>query len=145
MRFVLDSNILARAACGPPSPASELLLRILRPPYILCISPVLLDELNRVLRYDRVRKLRGMPDSEIDAYIDNLRLSCLIVEPEKAAAVISADPDDDWVIATAVQPGSQVICTLDRHLRTPTVINYCEQRGIEVLSDTELLQRLKST
>ena len=86
-----------------------------------------------------------MPDSEIDAYIDNLRLSCLIVEPEKAAAVISADPDDDWVIATAVQPGSQVICTLDRHLRTPTVINYCEQRGIEVLSDTELLQRLKST
>lgn len=144
MRIVLDSNILARAACGPPSPAAELLLRILSPPYILCISPVLLDELNRVLRYDRVRKLHGMPDSGIDNYIDNLRLSCLIVEPDKATVAVSTDPDDDWVIATAVQSESQVICTLDRHLKTPAVIIYCKQRGIEVLSDTELLQRVKA-
>jgi hypothetical protein len=48
------------------------------------------------------------------------------------------------VIATAVQAESQVICTLDRHLRTPAVIQYCQQRGIEVLTDVELLDRLKS-
>lgn len=144
MRIVLDSNILARAACGPPSPAAELLLRTLCSPYTVCISPVLLDELNRVLRYDRVRKLHRMQDSGIDAYIDNLRMSCLIVEPEKGTGSISADPDDDWVIATAVKSESQVICTLDRHLKTPAVVSYCQQREIEILSDSELLQRLKS-
>ncbi len=144
MRIVLDSNILARAACGPPSPAAELLLRTLRSPYTICISPVLLDELNRVLRYDRVRKLHRMQDSEIEVFIDNLRLSCLIVEPQKSTTAISTDCDDDWVIATAIQAESQVICTLDRHLRTPAVISYCAFRGIEVLSDTELLRRLKA-
>lgn len=144
MRIVLDSNILARAASGPPSPAAELLLRALRSPYTICISPVLLDELNRILRYDRVRKMHRMQDSEIDAYLDNLRLSCLIVEPEKPTVGISTDPDDDWVIATAVRSESKVICTLDRHLKTPAVISYCQQRGIEILSDTELLQRIKS-
>ena len=141
MRIVLDSNILARAACGPPSPAAELLLRALRSPYTICISPVLLDELNRILRYDRVRK---MLDSEIDAFIDHLRVSCLIEEPAKSTTAISTDPDDDWVIATAVQAESRVICTLDRHLRTPAVIQYCQQRGIEVLTDVELLERLKT-
>ena len=144
MRIVLDSNILARAACGPPSPAAELLLRTLRSPYTICISPILLDELNRILRYDRVRKLHRMQDSEIDAFIDHLRLSCLIVEPKKSKTAISTDPDDDWVIATAVQAESEVICTLDRHLRTPAVISYCGKRGIEVLTDAELLRRLKS-
>ena len=144
MRIVLDSNILARAASGPPSPAAELLLRALRSPYTICISPVLLDELNRILRYDRVRKMHRMPDSEIDAFIDHLRVSCLIVEPTKSTTTISTDPDDDWVIATAVQAESRVICTLDRHLRTPAVIQYCQQRGIEVLTDVELLERLKT-
>ncbi|MEI7702455.1 MAG: putative toxin-antitoxin system toxin component, PIN family [Planctomycetia bacterium] len=143
MRIVLDSNILARAACGPPSPAAELLIRILRSPYTICMSPVLLDELNRILRYDRVRTMHRMQDSEIDSFIDHLRLSCLIVEPAKSSTAISTDPDDDWVIATAVQAESQVICSLDRHLKTPAVIEYCQQRGIEVLSDVELLARLK--
>ncbi|MBL8814954.1 MAG: putative toxin-antitoxin system toxin component, PIN family [Planctomyces sp.] len=144
MRIVLDSNILARAACGPPSPAAELLIRTLRSPYTICMSPVLLDELNRILRYDRVRKMHRMQDSEIDAFIDHLRLSCLMVEPTKSKTPVSTDPDDDWVIATALQAESKVICTLDRHLKTAAVIEYCQQRGIEVLSDVELLARLKS-
>ncbi len=87
--------------------------------------------------------MHRMQDSEIDSFIDHLRLSCLIVEPAKSSTAISTDPDDDWVIATAVQAESQVICSLDRHLKTPAVIEYCQQRGIEVLSDVELLARLK--
>jgi predicted nucleic acid-binding protein len=89
MRIVLDSNILARAACGLPSPAAELLLRALRSPYTICMSPVLLDELIRILRYDRVRKLHRMQDFEIDAFIDHLRLSCLIVEPANSTTATS--------------------------------------------------------
>lgn len=144
MRIVIDSNILARAPCGPPSPAAELLIRALRAPYTICMSPILLDELNRILRYDRVRKMHRMQDSEIDLFIVQLRLSSLIVEPAKPTA-ISTDPVDDWVIATAVEAGSSVICTLDRHLRTPLVMQYRkEQHGIEVLTDVELLDGLKN-
>jgi hypothetical protein len=35
------------------------------------------------------------------------------------------------------------LCTLDRHLRTPSVVNYCAAHGIEVISDVDLLRRLR--
>jgi hypothetical protein len=39
--------------------------------------------------------------------------------------------------------GANVLCTLDRHFRDPQVLQYCAEHGIEVMSDIELLQRLR--
>jgi predicted nucleic acid-binding protein len=80
MRIVLDTNILARAASGPPSPAAELLLRCISPPYVLCSSPFLLSELSRVLRYPRVSRLHGMTNEEIDVYVRNVQMASLVVD-----------------------------------------------------------------
>ncbi len=57
---------------------------------------------------------------------------------------VFANPDDDQILATAIAASADVLCTLDRHLRTPTVVSHCQQKGIAILGDFELLQRLKS-
>ena len=64
--------------------------------------------------------------------------------PDESVAVVIADPDDDQILATAIAASADVLCTLDRHFRTPTVVSHCEQKGIAILGDFELLQRLKS-
>jgi putative PIN family toxin of toxin-antitoxin system len=146
MRIVLDTNILARAASGPPGPAAELLLRAMQEPHILCVSPFLLAELSRVLRYERVRRIHGMTDDEIDQYLQNIQLASVVVEPAPDAtmSIVTADPDDDPIVATAIAASAEVLCTLDRHLHTPAVVSYCRQHGIEVVGDVELLRRWKS-
>ncbi|MEI8022413.1 MAG: putative toxin-antitoxin system toxin component, PIN family, partial [Schlesneria sp.] len=117
MRIVLDTNILARAANGPPSPAAEVLQLSLAPPHILCVSPFLISELSRVLRYERVRRIHGMSDQVIDQFLQDLQTASLMVEPDpdESAGVVVADPDDDQIVATAIAASADVLCTLDRH------------------------------
>lgn len=142
MRVVLDTNVLARAVPGPNSPARQLLERLLAPTHVLVSSPLLLAELARVLRYDRVRAIHGLDDPDIDAYVESLRTASLLVTVTSPPPV-AGDPDDDFVIATAVDGQADVLCTWDRHLYTDAVTQYLGRLGVRVLRDTELLQELQ--
>jgi predicted nucleic acid-binding protein len=56
MRIVLDTNILVRANAKAKGPARELLLLIVNSAeHTLLLSPFLLEELERVFSYERVR------------------------------------------------------------------------------------------
>lgn len=145
MRVVLDNNILARAPAGPDGPAGELLAR-LQPPHLLIISSVMLQELSEVLFYERVRRIHGLDDSAIQDYLQHIQAAALVVTlpTQGIPRVVPHDEDDDVVIATAVAAQAEVIGTRDRHLLHPDVIAYCSQRGIEIVGDVQLLERLRS-
>lgn len=146
MRIVLDTNVLARAVRGGTGPAAELLGKVMVPPHNFILSPFILSELARALRYPRMMLLHKLDDAQIDAYVQSLQTAALIVNPQAATAtqVVPADPDDDPVVATAVDGQAEVLCTRDRHLHSPVVKTYCSNHGIQVLTDIELLQLLRS-
>jgi putative PIN family toxin of toxin-antitoxin system len=144
MRVVLDSNILARAAHNPHGPAGELLRCFESPVHVLILSPFLLDELDRVLRYPRLRALHGLIDDEIVEFVESIANTALIVPtPASPPAVVGADPDDDVIIATAIDGQADVLSTVDRHIHQPDVTEHCRICGVEVLTDVEWLERLR--
>lgn len=144
MRVVLDTNILARAVASPSGPAGEVLDRI-RYPHILVTSSQLLAELAEVLNYPRVRALHGRSREQIDAFLANLERGARVVSlaEQTVPTVVKYDPDDDIVVATAERGRADCICTLDKHFRDDVVREYCRKRGIEIMTDIELLQRLR--
>ncbi|HUY35116.1 MAG TPA: putative toxin-antitoxin system toxin component, PIN family [Pirellulales bacterium] len=146
MRVVLDTNVLARATPGRKSPAEEVVARAVVPPNELALSAFLLAELERVLRYDRVRRIHQLDEEDLDLFVKGLCANALHVELTKkgAVAIVPNDPQDDPVVATAVEGKAEVICTLDRHLHHPDVVAYCAKRGIRVMTDVELLQVLRA-
>lgn len=146
MRVVLDTNILARAVRGGTSPAAEVLRLVMVAPHVFILSPFLLSELSRVLRYPRLRKLHNLDDTKIDAYVQSVQAAAALVNPPAATAVakVSTDPDDDPVIATAVAGQAEVLCTRDRHLHHANARAYCASHGIQVLTDIELLRLLRA-
>ena len=144
MRVVLDTNVLARAASGPPGLANELVLACTALPHDLVLSPFILSELNRVLHYERLRPIHGLTDAGIDKYLAELQAVSLVVAPRNVPMIVAFDPDDDAIVATAVAGQADIICTLDRDLKRPDIVAYCRERGIEILSDHELLQRIRS-
>ena len=146
MRIVIDTNVLARASRGGTGLAAEVMRRVSVPPHVLIGSPFRLSELARVLRYPRMRKLHGLDDAEIDAYVQAVQSAALMVNlpPGIPAAVVPKDPDDDPIIATAVAGQAEIICTRDRHLWDANVQQYCTAHGIRILTDVELLQLLRS-
>lgn len=144
MRIVLDTNVLARAVRGGTGPAAALLGIVMLPPHVFILSPFILGELARALRYPRLRLLHKLDDSQLDAYVQSLQSAALIASPPAATATVSDDPDDDPVLATAVLGQAEVLCTLDRHLHSPAVKSYCSNHGIQVLTDIEVLQFLRA-
>jgi putative PIN family toxin of toxin-antitoxin system len=143
MRVVLDTNVLARATPGRNSAARQLLDVLLQSPHVLVSSEFLLSELGRALRYDRVRAIHGLDDPAIDAYVQAVRDASLVVVLPATAAV-ATDPDDDAVIATAIEGQADVLCTWDKHLFAPAVQQYLAPAGVRVLRDTDLLRELQS-
>lgn len=146
MRVVLDTNILARAARGGTGPAAELLTRVADPAHVLVLSPFLLVELSRVLRYPRVQAMHGLGEAGIDAFVAAVQAMGVITVPASPTPtpVVTNDPKDDPIVATAVDGHAEVLCTLDRHLRGQVVQAYCAQHGIRVLTDIELIQELRA-
>lgn len=147
MRVVVDTNVLARAARGGTGPAAEVLRLVMVAPHTFILSPFILAELARSLRYPQLRKLHKLDDAGIDAYVQSLQSAALLVNPPAAAAAakVSSDPDDDPIIATAVAGTAEVLCTRDRHLHHANARAYCTSHGIQVLSDIELLKLLRAT
>jgi len=145
MRVVLDTNILARSAYSLAGPAAEVLNWLGKPGHTLIASPFLLDEVQRVLRYPRLRRLHGLADGKIDRFVADVAAACLLVEPASSVAegVVKLDPEDDPIVATAILGKADVLCTLDKHLHQLEVNQYCSNHGISVMRDIGLLQLLR--
>jgi len=145
MRVLIDTNVLARAAGGPPSPADALVRLCIEPAHVLILSEFLLVELSRVLRYDRMRAIHGLDDDGINRYLNHLERAGIVVAAPAASAatIVPNDPKDDPIILAATAGQAEVLCTLDRHLRHPAVVAFCRAHSIEVLDDVKLLRRLR--
>jgi putative PIN family toxin of toxin-antitoxin system len=147
MRAVLDTNILARPAYRDTGPAGEVLHRLSKAPHILVISSFILQELRRVLRYPRLRRLPQLSDQQIDSYVTDIETVAVLIDPQadQIERVVPDDPDDDLTIATAVAGNADVLCTLDQHLRRQDVREHCKRHGVDVMTDVELLEELRRT
>jgi len=145
MRVVLDTNILVRAAFSPTGPAALVLELIRSHDHSLIASEFILSELNRVLRYPRLVSLHRFDDVAILNYVSSIRELSLVVEFGDVTPVMSNDPDDDPVIATAVAGDADFLCSCDRHFRRTEVHDYCDTFGIRVVTDLELLGELRDS
>ena len=143
MRVVLDTNVLTRAFASPHGPAGELFEQILAR-HTLLISSELLVELAAVLRYERVREMHNRTDSEIDEFVESLKIGATtVLLPDPLPRVVPHDSDDDMIVATALVGEGDVICTRNRHLFHEDVLSYCREQKIEILDDLTLLTRIR--
>src|SRR5260370_3161830 len=118
MRLVLDTNILVRANAKVKGPARQLLETIVGSrEHTLLLSPFVLQELERVFSYERVRLSSKLTGEEVAQYLGYLRTKDVseIIFPGPAPRVVLSDPDDDPVVQTAVAGRADAICTLNRH------------------------------
>lgn len=143
MRIVLDTNILVRANRKSVGPARELLLKIIDGDHVLILSPFLLSEVREVLAYPRIQKLWRLTESEIRRHCTDLARNSELVAPESLEPIIEHDPDDDAVLHAAKAGQAEVLCTLDRDFYGVAARAFCEQHGIKVMDDLELLEILR--
>ena len=142
-KIVLDTNIIVRAVASPFGLASELLRRTISDGNLLCTSNFMLAELDRVIRYPRVRKIHGLSDTEIEDFVRSIQLVALVVEVDAAKSLrITRDKNDDPVIETALRAKANYLCSIDKDIGAKEVVDHCKAVGVEVVTDTTLIEIL---
>jgi putative PIN family toxin of toxin-antitoxin system len=78
------------------------------------LSPYLLAEVEQTLSEPEVRALRGLTDPQIAAFIGALAEVAEVVEGAYTVDLVARDPDDNPVVACALEAGARFVVTDDR-------------------------------
>lgn len=111
MRIVLDTNIIISGLLSETGPPGLLLKLWLEGKFELLISKAQLGELSRVFEYKKIRE-RIPPEQAADllGHIDAL---AVVIDPLPSIR-LSPDPDDNAILATAIESQADFIVSGDK-------------------------------
>lgn len=141
IRVVFDTNVFVSAILTPKSPPAELLELILEGKLRLIISPQIIEEIERVFGYPKIKKLikkRELTPSEIEDAFLKIAKVAVVTPGELSVEAVPDDPSDNMVLACALEGHANFIISGDRHLT-----NLKTYRGIEIVSPARSLKFLK--
>jgi putative PIN family toxin of toxin-antitoxin system len=107
-RAVLDPNVIVSAALSPDGTPAVLLRTWLEGGYELVVSPALLAEIERVLRYPKIAKRVSAAEAvELLALLRSQAM--LLSDPDRPPSVHSPDPNDDYLVCLAEAAGAALV------------------------------------
>lgn len=114
LRVVVDVNVFVAALLSPRGVPAGVVQRWTDRECQLIVSPLLLAELERVLR--RPKFQRSIRDAEITGLLSALAEDAELVPDPASQPGLTADPDDDYLVALARSTGADYLVSGDAHL-----------------------------
>ena len=141
IRIVVDTNLLVSSILSPHGRPAVILKLFLEGRFPLVISNDILDEAQRVFKYPKLVKLmkkRGVSPQYIDDFLDKLSRVAIITPGKLSIEEIQDDPDDNMVLACAVEGEADVIISGDHHLT-----DLKTYRGITIIDPATFLKTIR--
>jgi putative PIN family toxin of toxin-antitoxin system len=115
-RAVLDANVLISATISPRGTPGRIVTEFLtRDAFELVLSPAIVAEVEAALQLLKIRKYLRAPDEALSWLADLVALADLVPDTGRVKGVCR-DPDDDAVLAAAVEGRATAIATGDADL-----------------------------
>lgn len=114
LTVVLDTNVMVAALLWDGLPRRLFETVVTTPGFTAVVSPAILAELGRVLSRPRFASRILTTGRNADELIALYRRLAVVVTPRTVARIVSADADDDHVLALAVAAGAALIVTGDK-------------------------------
>ena len=113
LRVVLDTNVLISAILFPDGKLAGIWLSLLAGRYVPILSPAIVTEM--------ARKLRGkfqVDERTLQETVRVLTKKAELVQPKEIPDAVPNDPDDNHIVACAIEGRADLIVSGDRHLLT---------------------------
>lgn len=133
MKVFFDTNVLF-AAFATRGLCADLFSHVLLE-HELIVGEVVIDELREKLRL----KIK-LPKKSLDEIEDMLREHEVVPKPKKHLGLKITDPDDEWIVASAVAGGADVLVTGDA-----AVLKVARRSPIPIVNPRGLWELLRGT
>lgn len=133
MVVVFDTDVVIPMIL-PASRSARLFLRLTAAGHTVALSPAILEEVREKLLTDEdVRDWLALTNKDIKMFLERLPAVCMVTPGVVTIqGVVRDDPDDDMIVAAAVESGASYVISEDRHLR-----KLKEWQGIKIMSRNE--------
>lgn len=132
---VLDTNVLIQLVL-----AISRLLRFLRQAwqqghFEVAISPAILDELRRVLRYPRIQETFNLSEDDIAVFLFEIQKRAFLTADLYEVFAVQRDSSDNILLACALESRADYLVTEDNHLRSLKHYHTIQIIGIKQLAE----------
>lgn len=140
IQAVLDVNVLVSSTVGPLGHSRQLLTAWQDQRFTLLTSEGMIVELEEKLRLPRISQRYKLTEEDIRFVVGLLRTQAqLVMVPAEEQRVVTSDPEDDYVLATARLGQAQYLVTGDRNL-----LNMGEYEEVTIITPREFLEIFQS-
>lgn len=140
MRVVLDTNVLLAALISPYSPPDTIYRAWRERRFEFVTSAEQLNELRRVSRYPKLKRI--LPPHRVGAMVNNMQRAVVLERlPELPEGVELSDPDDAFLLATAIAGDASWLVTGDRKAG---LLQLGRIGKVSIVTPREFVQRLNN-
>ncbi|MFQ6057884.1 MAG: putative toxin-antitoxin system toxin component, PIN family [Anaerolineae bacterium] len=129
-----DTNILISGTIVEQGASAKVVDAARRGRIRLVVSPLLLEEYVEVIKRPHIADKYQEITARVDVIVNFLRVHALMVAGVPKERVVLDDPDDDAVIACALEGNAEYIVSGDPHLKA-----LGEYKGIKIVTAKELV------
>ena len=116
LKAVIDVNLFVSGMISKKGNPAKLLQLWRGRAFLVVISEQMIEELERVLRYPRVRTKYNLKDEDIGLAVGAIKKFAIVLPDLIKLNVIKEDPDDNKVLACALAAQADYIVSGDNHL-----------------------------
>lgn len=135
-RAVVDTNLIVSGTASLHTPPYHLLEAWRQGKYILVTSPILIEEVSEVLRRPKLQRELHLTEQDRQDVLATLSTQAFITAGTVSVDVVANDPDDNQLIACALEGSATHIVTGDKkHL-----LQLKQYQGIQIVTARTFLE-----
>jgi len=115
-KVVIDTNIFVSSLIKKDSVPARLIQLWRENAFLIIISVQILEEIKRVLQYPHIKNKYKLTDEEITLAVATIEKDAIVLVDVLELDVIKEDPDDNKVLACALEVRADYIISGDKHL-----------------------------
>lgn len=135
LKVVLDTNVIVRATITDHGVSFNVLRKWRNGEFGLITSEPILEEVEKVLHYPKIKKKRQLTEKNIKDILERLRKYSFTTPALIKIEAVTEDPEDNKFLTAAIEGEADYIISGDRHLK-----GLGSYRGVKILSPAEFME-----
>ena len=116
IKAVLDTNVVVSAYLLPTGKPAEILSLVRNGKLHIFLSREIIDEIKQTLLSPKLRKIHKNTTEQINLFVRAFSKVATVTPGKKLVDLIKDDPDDNKILACALEGGVDYIVSGDHHL-----------------------------